>query len=70
MNAKQFFGEKLVNSIIEAIIYAEQATQEERMILVNLLRNEARQQYKDIMQITLLKLADYIESLEFICESL
>ncbi len=64
MNAKQFFGEELVNSIIEAIIYAEQATQEERMNLVNLLRNEARQQDKDIVQITLLKLADYIESLE------
>ncbi|MGF1917231.1 hypothetical protein [Enterococcus faecalis] len=64
MNAKQFFGKELVNSIIEAIIYAEQVTQEERMILVNLLRNEARQQYKDIVQITLLKLAEHIESLE------
>lgn len=64
MDSNQFFGKELVNSITEAIIWAKQSSQEERMILVDCLRDEASHQDKDIVQVTLLKLADYIESLE------
>lgn len=64
MEIKQFFGEEIAEKIKEAIIYAKQATKEERIILVDRLRNEARKQQKDIVQITLLKLAEHIKSLE------
>lgn len=52
MNTKQFLR------------YAKQISQEERMILVDCFRCEASHHGKDIVQITLLKLADYIEALE------
>lgn len=64
MNAEQFFGKDIVKGIKEMLRYAKQGTKEERMILVNVLRDEAKKQQKNIVQIALLNLADYIESLE------
>lgn len=64
MNAKQFFDKELVNKLKEYLRYAKQISQEERMILVDCLRDEASHHGKDIVQITLSKLADYIEKLE------
>lgn len=64
MNAEQFFGKDIVKGIKEMLRYAKQGTKEERMILVNVLRDEAKKQQKNIVQIALLNLADYVESLE------
>lgn len=64
MNAKQFSGEELLEKIKEPLTYVEQLPKEDRMILVDCLRNETNKQPKDIVQITLLKLADCIESKE------
>lgn len=64
MNAKQILGEELVNSIIKAVICAKESSQEERMILVDCLRDEARKQHKDSFSSVLSRLADYIESTE------
>jgi len=64
MSSEQFFGAEIVRKIKELVIMANQFTQEERMILANTLRTEATEQHKDIVRTALLKLADYIESLE------
>lgn len=64
MNVRQFSGEEITEKIEEFITYAKQLPIKERMILVDCLRNEANNQPNDIVSITLLKLAVYIESLE------
>lgn len=64
MSSEQFFGAEIVRKIKELVIMANQFTQEERMILANTLRDEADKQKKDIVQVTLNELADFIESME------
>lgn len=64
MNVRKIFGEEIAEKIKEVLRYAKHSTKEERFILVNCLRDEAKKQQKDIVQIALLNLADYIESLE------
>lgn len=67
MNSEQFYGTELVNKIKELMIYSKHATQEERTILSDSLREAASRQTKNIVQIVLIKLAEYVESLE-VCE--
>lgn len=64
MNVRKIFGEEIAEKIKEVLRYAKQSTKEERFILVDSLRDEAKKQQKYIVQITLLKLAEHIESLE------
>lgn len=64
MNAKQFYGEKIVNEIKKVIAYVAQATPEERVILIECLRFEARKQNKEFVRIQLVKLAEYIEQMD------
>lgn len=64
MSSEQVFGTEIVKKIKELVIMANQFTQEERMILANTLCAEAAKQHRDKVRITLLKLAEYIESME------
>ncbi|MGL9971600.1 hypothetical protein [Enterococcus sp. DIV1420a] len=63
MNVRKIFGEEIAEKIKEVLRYAKHSTKEERLILINCLRDEARKQQKDMVQISLLKLAEYIEKM-------
>ncbi|MGM0333993.1 hypothetical protein [Enterococcus sp. AZ050] len=64
MNTKQFYGEKIIDAIKEVITYAKQSTPEERMILVECFYKVAQKQKKEVIRIPLIKLAEWVESLE------
>lgn len=64
MNVKQFYGEKVINEIKKVIAYVAQATPEERAILIECFRSEARKQNKEFVRIHLVKLAEYIEQMD------
>lgn len=55
---------KVVNEIKKVMAYVAQATPEERAILIECLRFEARKQNKEFVRIQLVKLAEYIEQME------
>ena len=55
---------KVVNEIKKVMAYVAQATPEERAILIERLRFEARKQNKEFVRIQLVKLAEYIEQME------
>lgn len=64
MNTKQFYGEKIIDAIKEVMAYVKQSTPEEREILIECLRKAAQKQKKEVIRIPLIKLAEWVESLE------
>ncbi|EPH89656.1 hypothetical protein N2D50_04150 [Enterococcus faecalis] len=64
MNTKQFYGEKIIDAIKEVMAYAKQSTPEERTILVECFYKVAQKQKKEVIRIPLIKLAEWVESLE------
>lgn len=64
MSLAEYSGEECVESIKELYAQAMTANQEERKEIANCLREEADKQIKDTVRITLIKIAEQIESME------
>lgn len=64
MTLPEYFGEECAESIKELYAQAMTADQEERKEIANCLREEADKQIKDTVRITLIKIAEQIESME------
>ena len=64
MSLAEYSGEECAESIKELYAQAMTANQEERKEIANCLREEAYKQIKDTVRITIIKIAEQIESME------
>ncbi|MBU5369602.1 hypothetical protein [Enterococcus avium] len=64
MKTIQFLEDKIIQDIKEVLMWAKQHDEQDRQILANELREQAGKIEKNIVSITVIKLADLIESLE------